>query len=158
MKKNAIVQIICCLAFILSVGYYGVSCNPKDKRDNLNEKIKIQQKESFSKEDSLKILILKGDTIAYLKLRDIYVDNDNAPELLAWALIMANGYKYSSAYYDVYFCFQQIGVYYSKGANNSLNNIDSTTKRLAISYLLKASEVGDSDAKKILNQYFTTGK
>jgi len=64
---------------------------------------------------------------------------------------MANGFKYLPAYYDVYFCFQQIEVYYNKGNNNSLNNIDTMTRRFAINYLLKASELGDSEAKKILD-------
>ena len=158
MKKNAIIRVIYWFAFMLCVGYCEMSCNSKDKRNNLSEKIKIQKEENFNQEDSLKILILKGDTIAYLKLRDTYVNSDHAPELLAWALIMANGYKYSPAYYDIYFCFQQIGVYYSKNANNSLNYIDSLTKRLAITYLSKASEIGDSEAKKILNQYFPSEK
>lgn len=140
------------LILIFSVGYYEISCNSENKTNYSNEKMKVQKNESFTKEDSLKILILKGDTIAYLKLRDIYVTNDNAPELLAWSLIMANGFKYLPAYYDVYFCFQQMEVYYNKG-NNSLHNIDTTTRRFAINYLLKASEQGDSEAKKILDQY-----
>jgi len=64
MKKNIIVPIIY-LILIFSVGCE-ISCNSKSKKNYLNEKMKMQQSASFNKEDSLKILILKGDTIAYL--------------------------------------------------------------------------------------------
>ena len=121
MKEKALP--IICFLFISLIVYYEMSCNSQTQKPDLNEKEKMQQKGSFNKVDSLKMFILKGDTLAYLKLRNIYVNNDNAPELLPWALIMANGYKYAPAYYDVYFCFQQIEAYYTNGNYNSLNFI-----------------------------------
>lgn len=134
------------------------SCQ-RNIKDKQGRGVKGNRKETnFTNEDSLKIKILNGDTLAYLQLRDKFVGNDRAPEFLIWALIMSNKFNYAIANYDIYFCFQQIEAYYNSGQpTNSMDILDSTSRMLAIQYLMKASR-DDPQAKKILSEYYFRGK
>jgi hypothetical protein len=115
--------------------------------------------EQFTKADSLKMKILQGNTLAYLQLRNDFVENDNAPEFLVWALIMANKHKYLPANYDVFFCLQQIEAYYNKGAGGyTMDILDSTTRMLAISNLIKAASKDDTLAKSLIRKYYIKGE
>ncbi|MEO6230422.1 MAG: hypothetical protein ABJB11_13705 [Ferruginibacter sp.] len=97
--------------------------------------------------DSLKRKILnKGDTNSYHALRIIYLDHPSE-NLLFWALIMANKFQYSQAYYDVYYTL----LVSSKKINDSdINMLDDQTKNMALRYLNLAAQKGDMNAIDIL--------
>jgi hypothetical protein len=130
--------------YFVAITFLVLSCHNKT----------IKEKDvGFNSENSLKMKILKGDTIAYLQLRDNFIDKDYAPEFLVWALIMSNKYHYPVANYDVFFCFQEIDAYYNKkGTSNSLDMLDSTTRNFALGYL-KGYGGQDSLVKILLKQY-----
>lgn len=155
-KKLFILASVIC---VLSLGYSGYLMFKLTDRRN-NEKGGEMIIENISiKEDDLKRRILEGDTLAYLKLRDIYVDRDIAPDFLLWSLIMSNKYSYPVANYDVYFSFQQVDAYYNHNSSNiSLDLLDSSSRVMAISYLIESSKNGDLQAKKILSEYYLLGK
>ena len=91
-----------------------------------------------------------GDTSAYydltIQLMEYKFGDD---ELLPYALIMANKYNYTQAYFDVFDC---LTAKYS----SDIGQIDSLTAQLAIKYLLIASEKGHWQASEIVESHSIT--
>lgn len=111
-------------------------------------------KPSYSMNDSPKTIsqlkqeILEtGDTSAYydltIQLMEYKLGDD---DLLPYALIMANKYNYTQAYFDVFDC---LTTKYS----SDIGQIDSLTAQLAIKYLLIASEKGHWQASEIVESH-----
>lgn len=90
--------------------------------------------------DLIRKAIAKGDTVAYSNVSSIYFHEENETEFLYVAMIMANKYDYSAAYYDVYTTF----AYPYTGER--LDAMDHDTKCLALYYLLRAKEKGVDQA------------
>ncbi len=67
-------------------------------------------------------------------------------DLLPYALIMANKYNYTQAYFDVFDC---LTAKYS----SDIGQIDSLTAQLAIKYLLIASEKRHWQASEIVESH-----
>ena len=88
----------------------------------------------------IKKAITNGDTIAYSDASSFYFHEGSEAEFLHTALIMANKYDYSRAYYEVY-----TTLVYSH-SNETVETLDPDTKCLALYYLLKAKEKGDARA------------
>ena len=91
-----------------------------------------------------------GNQSAYNKVSNYYLLNSLDEEFLFYALIMANRYHEPAAYYDVY------EILTLKTYDNHLENIDSTTRAIAIYYLLKAHELGYESSKYPIEQIFTS--
>lgn len=91
-----------------------------------------------------------GDTCAYYDLKIQLLDfKYGDEELLSYAMIMANKYDYSEAYFDVFDCIT--APYF-----DNINQIDSRTAKMAIDYLLLASEKGYFQACEIVDSYSIT--
>lgn len=90
-------------------------------------------------------IINYGDSSAYndltIELLDFKYGDE---ELLPYAIIMANKFDYSQAYFDVFFSMTAPYM-------DNINQIDSITAKIAIDYLLLASEKGHSQACEIVN-------
>lgn len=95
--------------------------------------------------DSINILIdnsiLKGDTLSYNAVSAYYFIRNMYSEFLNYSLLMANKFKYSKACYDVY------GILTKSRWGIEVANLDSTTQKIALSYLFKAHKLGSSEAK-----------
>ena len=97
-----------------------------------------------------------GKISSYKKLQIFYADKLLFNELLFSAIIMANKYGYTPAYYDV---FKGLKFTHPSG---DFKKLDSLSKKLATYYLLKAHELGDSQAlyqiKELLGSSITIPK
>ncbi len=91
--------------------------------------------------------VSKGDTLSYLELRNVYLDNFSG-DFLYWAIFMSNKYGYAKASFDVF----EILVDTYVGEIEKINEMDKQTKEIAIEYLKKASMNGNIDANQILKQ------
>lgn len=96
------------------------------------------------------LIIQKGDSSAYYELSMQYLDY-GYERFLPFALIMANKYDYPQAYFDTYSCLWNI-------CGSDGNKLDSTTQKMAIEYLQKASLKGHSQARETLGEYYLEGK
>lgn len=111
--------------------------------------------------DSLKSRVVRlGDTSSYYNLQVAYMDNNWIEGLLPYALIMANKYGYTPAYYDVYQSIQGIDLYHSGGASTdySLDMVDTASRKIALEYLLKAARQGDAQAQEVVETYRAAGR
>lgn len=95
----------------------------------------------------------------YEELYISYLDKNDF-EFLPWALLMANKYDNTKAYFDVYVClFEFNNLYNPVGLDNwALDNLDTKTQKMAIEYLIKAANNGHNQAKEILGKYYLEGK
>lgn len=91
------------------------------------------------------LIIQKGDSSAYYELSMQYLDY-GYERFLPYALIMANKYNYSQAYFDVFDCLTYVYV-------NNATQIDEKTATLAIEYLLEAANKGHAQAKEMIQEY-----
>jgi hypothetical protein len=125
-----------------------VNCNaPKEKTNN--NIIERSMNQTHKSETELKEAILyKGDTIAYYELNIAYLDHSFQEEFLIYAIIMANKYDYTQAYYDVF--------YNIRLPFKDINDIDKSSAKIAIEYLLKAAEKGHVQAKEMVVRYSIT--
>ena len=109
---------------------------------------------SYSMNDSPKTIsqlkqeiIETGDTSAYYDLIIQLMEYKSGDDdLLPYALIMANKYNYTQAYFDVFDC---LTAKYS----SDIGQIDSLTAQLAIKYLLIASEKRHWQASEIVESH-----
>lgn len=139
------------------------SCN--DKKTNQTEIKKdddvstgsIYSDEYNNKEKTDKLLnkiVHEGDTTAHNNLAEIYFLSGHRLSFLYVSILMANKYKYSQAYYDVYNCLYNLN---SKNDNNEEwifnENTDTETIKYALDCLKKAEKGGVPEAKKILKFY-----
>jgi len=94
-----------------------------------------------------------GDTIAYKKLKSIYIDTLELKEdFFYYAFIMAKVLNYTQAYYDVFTCFMDFYPYKER-------NMDNETATMTIDFLLDAAERGNQQAQILVEKYtITRGK
>lgn len=96
------------------------------------------------------LIIEQGDSCAYSDLKIQFLDFQfGSEDLLPYAMIMANKYNYTQAYFDVFDCLTI--PYWS-----DIHQIDSRTAKLAISYLLLAANKGQEQACEIVDSYSIT--
>ncbi len=101
-------------------------------------------------------LVKQGDAIAYDALSIYFSCSENSEELLPYAFLMANKYNYKKAYYDVFDCFWSI--YAETGSIVLLDNLDATTRNLALEYLKKGAELGENNCQYRLGCFYFEGK
>jgi len=100
-----------------------------------------------------KLVLSKGDTIAYKELRIAYFNVDYyEEEFLLYSIIMADKYNYPKAYYYVYKCLTSIFEWHHYG------KIDEKTKILALKYLKEGAELNDSESTNELSKLYFEGK
>jgi len=100
-----------------------------------------------------KLVLSKGDTIAYIELRIAYFNVDYyEEEFLLYSIIMADKYNYPKAYYYVYKCLTSIFEWHHYG------KIDEKTKNLALKYLKEGAELNDSESTNELSKLYFEGK
>jgi TPR repeat protein len=108
--------------------------------------------------NKLNNLLLKavngGDSKAYNEFAASFILEERLPELYYYALIMANKYHNGEAYYHLYLILTN--------TNNidgvQLGSDDNDTKNLSLYYLMKAYELGNSEAIEKANTIFTQKK
>lgn len=88
----------------------------------------------------------KGDTIAFIKLKEIYYNSGHKSEFLYYSLYMANTYNYKYAYYTNYSLLMNDIV----TKENYLNNV------YANYYLFKSHELGYKYALGTIEERFGT--
>lgn len=98
--------------------------------------------------------LIEGDTIAYDELSLDYMDSPYEGFLYT-ALVMANKYEYPPAYIDVYYCLTGLK---NKRSNEELDDLDKSTRELALKYLIDGSEKGNKDCMQILGFHFLKGR
>lgn len=125
-----------------------VSCNKKEKSIPLNT-ISTSDKDFYEN-----LALERGDTNAYYNLEAYYTDYP-IEGILYPALIMANKHDYHLAYLNVYEALtsqdHKVGV-------SELENLDPTTKEMALHYLKKGAEKGNKECKRILGNLYLEGK
>ncbi|MBI3134274.1 MAG: hypothetical protein HYZ14_06310 [Bacteroidetes bacterium] len=114
-----------------------------------------QISESTETENLENLVLMNGDTNAYQALYTQYVDKEQG-EFLSFALIMANKYNYTQAYFDCYFSLFEVNC--MECTNDELNkwsleNLDAVTRTMALDYLKKAADLGHDQALDILKIY-----
>ena len=101
-----------------------------------------------------KLVLSKGDTIAYKELRIAYLNvNYYEEEYLLYSIIMADKYNYPKAYYYVYKCLTSIFEFH-----NYTGKIDEKTKDLALKYLKEGVELNDGESTHVLSELYLEGK
>ena len=102
-------------------------------------------------------LVLKGDTNAYYELYIAYMDIDRS-SFLPYALLMANKYDYTIAYYDVYECLTLL--FWGNCDNHVcyLDSLDIKTRKMALEYLIKGAEKGEYNCLRDLGWLYFEGK
>jgi hypothetical protein len=101
--------------------------------------------------------VKQGDTIAYNLLSIYFACSEYDEELLPYALLMANKYHYIRAYYDVYDCFCR---FYPETTYSLvlLDSLDKTTRDIALEYLQKGADFGETNCEWNLGNYYNEGK
>jgi hypothetical protein len=123
--------------FVIGVPYYTKLVNNKKERTRL-----------------WKAAIDSGDFRAYNKIAIAYLMSDRKIDVYYYSLIMANKYHCPEAYYNMYF----ILTHWASAADMELLSNDKDTKNLALYYLFRASELGFTQAKGIIELEFGKGK
>jgi len=156
------------LGILIGISVYHIyQINFCEKSDRLVLK-SVQQKnfyrgnnESYREISELEDNILKeGNISSYNELRTTFLDKDIFA-FLPWALIMSNKYSHKDAYFDVYNCiidFNSMNFNSKQLDEKSLEGLDVETQKFVVSYLKKASEMGNSQAKEVLDIYNKQGK
>lgn len=88
--------------------------------------------------DLKRLILSKGDTLAYKELKMAYLDVKYFQEYLLYSIIMADKYKYHHAYYDVYYSLTSVFL-----INHYAGAIDKKTLDLALKYLKEGVELND---------------
>jgi len=138
MKK--LIQILCFI-FIIGCGEKNqqgidsVSIDPIKSEKDLPTGNEIKRSRFFRQ---ISAIALQGDLDAYNSLRSDYLQSDKESEVLVYSLIMAHKYDKAWAYRHVY--HDLVGVMLLG------NFVDSNLASLAVDYLYKAAEKGDSIA------------
>ena len=101
--------------------------------------------------------VLKGNTYAYDELCIAYLDI-GTERLLPYAILMANKYDYTMAYYHVYDCLTLL--YWDDCDDDScfLDSLDMQTRTMALEYLKKAADKGERNAQRDLGWLYLEGK
>ncbi|MBO7226031.1 MAG: hypothetical protein J6V33_00425 [Bacteroidales bacterium] len=89
-----------------------------------------------------------GDTNSYWAIHTIHSDDCANDKLLPYALVMANKFNFTPAYYHVFEILVQLNC------ERTIDVLDSVTRYLAVSYFRKAIESGDKYASDCLLQEY----
>ena len=101
-----------------------------------------------------KLVLSKGDTIAYKELRIAYLSVDYyEEEFLLYSIIMADKYNYPKAYYYVYMCLTSVFE-----SHHYADKIDRKTKELALKYLKEGAVLNDGESTHALSELYLEGK
>jgi TPR repeat protein len=124
-----------------------IGCDKKEKDFPMNSTT------SSDRDYYENLALTKGDTSAYYNLNTYYMDYP-IEGILYSAIIMANKYEYHLAYLNVYEALtsqdHKIGV-------SELENLDKTTREIALEYLKKGAEKGNKECKRILGNHYLEG-
>jgi len=108
--------------------------------------------------DELIPCVLEGNTNAYDELCIAYMDIDMS-SLLPYALLMANKYDYTMAYYDVYSCLTSLYLGICDDDDDCcLDSLDMQTRAVALEYFKKAADKGETNALRDLGWLYLEGK
>jgi len=92
-----------------------------------------------------KLVLSKGDTIAYKELRIAYLNVDYyEEEFLLYSIIMADKYNFPKAYYYVYKCLTSIFEFHHYNGK-----MDEKTKDLALKYLKEGVKLRDGESTHV---------
>jgi len=101
-----------------------------------------------------KLVLSKGDTIAYKELSIAYINvRYYEEEFLLYSIIMADKYNFPKAYYYVYKCLTSIFEFHQY-----TGKIDEKTKKLALKYLKEGVELNDGESTHVLSELYLEGK
>lgn len=101
----------------------------------------------YFKSELKKKVLDSGDIVAYQKLRSFYLDTmELREEFFGYAFVMAEKYKITEAYYDVFTCMIDFYPYKS-------GNMDKESSKMSIYYLLQAAQKGCSQAQLLVDKY-----
>jgi hypothetical protein len=139
---------------LLILIFFVLACENK-KDNNLTVSASNQSTSTFSIynkeyqnsdriEELKKTIAIKGDTIAFLKLKEIYYNSGHRDEFLYTAIFMSNAYKYSEAYFTVYSILKTDYGKEKYKVNDKLANY----------YLLKAYELDNKSASFAIEERF----
>jgi TPR repeat protein len=140
MKLNRIVLLILVLIF-------STSCKSKNERQI--EVITMNQTRPIN--ELKKLVLTKGDTLAYDELEIAFLHEKYREEYLIYSIIMADKYNYPRAYFQVYHCL-------TSAFENHNGVIDEATKKMALNYLQKGVDLGECQSTKKLGELYMTGK
>ncbi|MGV6944273.1 hypothetical protein [Sphingobacterium kyonggiense] len=115
-------------------------CNGRDRSIEKNE-FSLNELYNSDVKRLKDSVFFKGDTLAYDALSVYYIDYSIPSEFMFYSLVMANKYKYPQSFYDV---FLNICRMY----NNDTEQMDDASAKMAIIYLLQASELGHHQARE----------
>ncbi len=114
--------------------------------DTLSESDPLSDVENlYGKLDSIKYT---GDTNSYNELSTAYFMANDLHALYYYSLLMANKYNYNRAYLDLYLALSE------PFTGEGFEDLDSKTQKLALFYLLKSAELGNTNAKNVLEERF----
>jgi hypothetical protein len=140
-------------------------CNPKSAHKvKSTEKLEAQDTtewvhtcQTYTPVEQLqKNVILYGDAEAYWELRLKYMEMSMDESLLPYSLIMANKYDYPIAYFDVYNWLTLLSYWHSP--NHTFDLLDKKTLSLAIEYLKRGSQKGETNCMRNLGYLYEEGK
>ncbi|TKC60156.1 hypothetical protein FBD94_14675 [Pedobacter hiemivivus] len=149
MKTTSFILI--CLMLILLV-----SCNNEKKRQFVPE-IPTHTKLILNKEETIKLwkkAIDEGDFKAYANISNAYLMNTQIYELYYYSLIMTNKYNCPQAYYHLFTIMNdKVSIDGLKLYSN-----DEATRNMSLYYLLRAKELGYTQAQFEIDDVFGKGK
>lgn len=90
--------------------------------------------------------IINGDTLSYQEGFKDFMVSGNLQEFLYYSMKMAQNHNYKGAYFDSYYILNLL--------NNKNGYLSPKDKNEALFYLLKAYEMGDTNAKSKINALF----
>lgn len=134
---------------LITILIFGCKHKPKEKILSMNESARPES-------ELIKLIINKGDTLAYDELRISYLDY-RPQDFLPYALIMANKYNHPQACFDVYMCLWEI-YGQTDYSLTLLDDLDSITQKMAIDYLKKGVKYGHFQSMQTLGAYYFAGK
>lgn len=96
--------------------------------------------------------------IKYDSVRKICTHNYEYDKLLLYSILASNKLKYGYASYTVFFTISNMDTLNKFKDIPNLDFLDDDTKKIAITYLIKASNEGQKNAKLVLGNYYLLGK
>ena len=130
---------------------------PEKEKKNIDSEVWVCGNQTSRPVEELERLVLEGNTDAYDELYIAYMDIGEV-RLLPYALLMANKYDYTNAYYDVYCCLAFL--YWDNCVETEcfLDSLDIQTRTMALEYLKKAADKGETNALRDLGWLYLEGK
>ena len=149
------------IAIFFIIYYYEKKIdNSKSKMEKRINEIRISNSKTNSEKYDNKYRILRQmDMKLYDSIIIDCIEKNNKGEMLLYSIIMSNDYNYGEGSYNV---LTTLASLYKKNKYletiPNLDSLDVNTQKLAIHYLIKASENGPLNAKYVLGKYYLEGK